>query len=177
MQRNISEAINQRGHQLSRRRVGLPRTSVRRPRESRRLRRPQQWPSTATFANHNWMKLSDERMRWRTNWSWLTFLYAGMWRRTKVINFWFSHNKTCDVDLLTCNRTEQSTSLWFICCSDPCCSLKHPVRVLSAVKLQSIMFYDVFMISACWTLSHLMNFLFVSMCKTHSRQLLVITAA
>lgn len=104
------------------------------------------------------------------------FLHAGIWGRTKVINVWFSHNKTCDVDLLTCNRTKQSTSLWFICCSDPCCSLKHPVRVLPAAKLQSIMFYDVFTISACWTWSHLMNFLFVSMCKTNSRQLLIITA-
>lgn len=88
MQRNISEAVNQRDHQLSRGRVSLLHTSTRRPRQSRKLLHPQQWVST-TFSNYNWVTLSDERMRWRTNWSWLVFLHAGMWENTKVINFWF----------------------------------------------------------------------------------------
>lgn len=147
MQRNVSEVINQRDHQLSWSRVSLPRTSVRTPRQSQKLLRPQQWPSTAAFSNHNWVNLSDERMRWRTNWSWLMFLHAGMWGRTKVWNFWFSLNKTCDVDLLTCNRTKQSTSLWFICCSDPLLltqtSCLHFARCKAAIDYVLWCFYDI----------------------------------
>lgn len=98
------------------------------------------------------------------------------WERTKVINFWFSHTKTWDVYLLTCNRARNSRAA-FDSFAAPTHAARSNILFLPAAKLQPITFYDVFTISACWIWSHLMNFLFVSMCKTNSRQLQIITAA
>lgn len=97
MQRNISEAVNQRDHQLSRG------ESAFHAHPSAGQDSGEGFSTAAAFSNHNWLKLSDERMRWGTNWSWLMFLHAGMWEKTKVINFWFLPIKHVMLDLLTCN--------------------------------------------------------------------------